>query len=247
MAADDDGGTLDLSRFKEQLGKVLLSSFAPYKKPRNNYHHLINCLAVDLEKKRGVGNTCDLEVKWKDLKKREFPEDEILDLIERAVKKVSKLRQSKIVNFFTSTASEGQSSVISDTSSPLVCSDDFDENKAADDESNMFEPETCIEEIEEETCHHFKQLCTLLDIDGRNLNLVDSSNIGLLSYEILEDLQLYKDTSKDVDETACYFQPKSDLSKKRRELDEALADLKEAIEELLVHNNIDSYWSSLCE
>ena len=66
MAADDIG-SLDLSRFKEQLDKILLSSFAPYKKPRNNYHHLINCLAVDLEKKRGGDATCVLEVKWKDL------------------------------------------------------------------------------------------------------------------------------------------------------------------------------------
>ena len=97
----------------------------------------------------------------------------------------------------------------------------------------MFEPETCIEEIEEETWHNFKKLCTLLDIDGRKLNLLDPSNICLLSHDILEDLQLYKDTSKDVDETACYFQPKSDLFMKRRELDYSFADLMEVTEELL--------------
>ena len=78
----------------------------------------------------------------------------------------------------------------------------------------MFEPETCIEEIEEETWHNFKKLCTLLDIDGRKFNLLDPSNIGLLSSDISEDLQFYKDTSKDIDETACYFQPKSVLSLK---------------------------------
>ena len=46
--------------------------------------------------------TCKLEVKWKDLKSRDFPKDETVQLIERAAKKVSTSKQTKISNFFTS-------------------------------------------------------------------------------------------------------------------------------------------------
>ena len=123
MAADDNNnnnGSLDLSSFKEQFDKILLSKFAPYKKPRNNYHHLINCFAVILEKKRGGDATCDLEVKWKDLKRREFPQEEVQGLIKKAYKRVT--NQPKIFTFFTSN-NEGQSSATSEIAGPSVTSD----------------------------------------------------------------------------------------------------------------------------
>ena len=116
MAADNNNnnGSLDLTSFKEQFEIILLSKSAPYKRPKNRYQHSINCLAVIREEKRYD--------KYEDLKRREFPQDEIQDLIERAFEKVTKETQPKISTFFPS-VSEGHSSATSENAGPSVSSD----------------------------------------------------------------------------------------------------------------------------
>ena len=158
MADDSDG--LDLNRYEKELNQVLMSSFVPYKNPKNSYHHLINCFAVDLGQKRGGDATCKLEVKWKDLKSRDFPKDEMVQLIERAAKKVSTAKQTKISNFFTS-KSKIESSASAQSEPP---ESDVRNEYTAD--LNIYEPETCLEDLEEdvggeETYVHFKKLCII--------------------------------------------------------------------------------------
>ena len=103
-----------MSSFKQQFEIILLSKSAPYKRPKNRYQHLINCLAVIQEENRYD--------KYEDLKRREFPQDEIQDLIERAFEKVTKETQPKISTFFPS-ISEGHSSATSENAGPSVSSD----------------------------------------------------------------------------------------------------------------------------
>ena len=95
-----------LEKFSSSFEKIKESQFCVYKNASNLYENLVNTLAVarKLTRKAGLhSELCEIEVTYKDLKAKDFPEDLIRVEVLKACSNIpSKSRpvQKKISNFF---------------------------------------------------------------------------------------------------------------------------------------------------
>ena len=200
-----------LDLYEKELAELPTSVFAPYKKTKNLYENLLNCLAVDLEIKRGGdASKCRLEEKWKDFKVNKFPREEMEEVIKRAFKKIRSSKQTKIFNLFTYKRAQNTNA---------------EEPSATEVQEIVLEPEVCLEvegdevkanEPEDEVSSvHFKKVCCLLGLDVKDISVPKDINVVLIAEKLLPDLEQHFDLSNKVDKLASHFQSKSDLSVKK--------------------------------
>ena len=256
METEDDDSRFDPTPFQTVLTKILVSQFVPYRNPKSLYHHVINCLAVDLEKKRdsgssGVSSLCSLEIEWKSLKERGFPRQEITELILRASRKVKVQKQTQINDFFSSpkASSSSSKSTVKSSRSEVIC-DEESNICLADEEADIFEPEVGIEvlneeddekEYENEDSLELKQLCSLLGVaGGKNLRISKCSNIGIVAAQIIPELKANMELSKRVDDLATFFQTKSELTVQRKLLEEEKVTLKTLLLDLVTYSVVNN-------
>ena len=210
------------------------SKFVVYKTPITLYEHLINAIAVDMQVKRVDvrANDCLVKNFYKDLKSRKFPDDELEDLVIRAVSKVSRVKQMKIGDFFKPKEKPGSllypevGLVVDPIPAP----------------SNSNKPSVEMQTDTKEPRGEVEVLCKLLDVQEGTLlsdSIEENSNIHCMAGKTNPLLKTFIEQNGLINSRATYFQSRSDFTQLKVELEEKIGALKVKLELMVNESQVN--------
>ena len=253
-----------LEKFSSSFEKIKESQFCVYKNASNLYENLVNTLAVarKLTRKAGLhSELCEIEVTYKDLKAKDFPEDLIRVEVLKACSNIpSKSRpvQKKISNFFPPKV---QSFQVGFGKAPAENTEMIEdnvqheptlniENVEIERDKNVGEdfietaqpgPEISVDGNKNCVAAGVKQLFEVLDLkNGHEMskNINWNENLELMSLQTTPLLKTYFEKNRIVNENAKYFILNSKSSELKGLVENKVFHLKENLHELVEYTLI---------